>query len=712
MAQIDVSESEKSTKDGSEKILEEARARFKLAEESEKKNRDLALEDIRFRAGEHWPEDIKNLRANDKRPCLVINKIPSFIQQITNDQRQNRPSIKVHPVDDNGDEETAKIIQGLIRHIEYNSNADVAYDTGFESAVTGGRGYWRVVTAYVDPMSFDQELLIKRIRNPLSVFFDPASKEPDGSDANWAFVVENLSRDEFRALYPDAELSKGSEWESIGNDAPGWVETDGVRVAEYLYRVFERRKIALLSTGDTVLFDDLPEALPEGVEIVKTRIANVPVIKWCKINGCEILEETEWLGKWIPIIPVLGAEVDINGELILEGVVRNAKDPARMYDYWASAETEAIALAPRTPFIMAEGQDEGFEEQWATANTRNHSTLKYRPVSIGGQLMPPPQRNSFEPAVQAITQARMLASDDMKSTTGIYDAALGAKSNETSGIAIQRRNVQAQTSNFHFTDNLTRSIRHTGRVLIDLIPKIYDTARAARIIGEDGEQRIVKVNEPFKENGKEVLYELSAGKYDVTVDVGPSFATKRQEAAASMLELSKAVPQLIQIAGDLMVKNMDWPGAPEIAERLKKTLPPGLSDDPKQNAQDVPPQVQAQMQQMGQLVDQLTAKLNELQTEKEQKLIEIESRERIEMAKVQSNIEIEMAKLGSQEAIELLRQEVAQIEQRLALLNYDQPIETESESFPEEEREPMMAAEPEGIPTGGASPGTPMENSP
>lgn len=714
-------------KDGERKrkLLEKARSRFKLAEEAESVQRRLSLDDLRFRAGEQWDERIKNDRDRDGRPCLVINRIPQFVQQLTNDQRQNRPSIKIHPVDDKADIETAKIIQGLMRHIEYNSNADVAYDTAYESAVIGGRGFWRIQTDYADPLSFEQEILIKRIRNHFSVFFDPFSKEPDGSDANFAFIVEDLSKDEFKEQYPDSELCKaGADWESLGNTVPGWIETDGCRIAEYFYKEYEDRKIVLLSDGETYEESELPAQLPEGVAVVDRRTAKVPVIKWCKFNGYEILKEMDCHGRWLPIVPVYGAELDIDGERILEGIVRNAKDPARMYNYWKSAETEAIALAPRTPFIMAEGQDEGYEEDWETANRRNHARLVYKPVSINGQPAPPPQRNAVEPAVGAITQAARYAADDIKATTGIFDAALGARSNETSGIAIQRRNNQAQTSNFHFTDNLTRSMKHTGRIIVDLIPFIYDTERYARIVGEDGEQKVVPLNQPFEKGGKQVLYAMDVGKYDVTVDVGPSYASKRQEAVMSMIEMTKSIPTIGQAAPDIIARNMDWPGAQELSERLKKTLPPNLTENPDDKKPEIPPQIQQQMQQMGQMIEQLTGKLHEAHDTMDQKTLELESKERIEMSKLQVELELGMAKLGSVESIELMRQELRQIEQRMQLLKFDQPIADEPEqapmSAPQGDSQGMPPQQmPGGSPAGpsmsgqpspgGASPGQPME---
>jgi hypothetical protein len=439
------------------------------------------------------------------------------------------------------------------------------------------------------------------------------------------------------------------------------------------------------------------------------------------MNAVEVLEMTDWMGTYIPVIPVYGTEYDIDGTRFLEGVVRNAKDPARAYNYWTSAQTEAIALAPRAPYIAAEGQIEGYEDDWANANNKNLSTLIYKPTSIAGIPVAPPQRNAVEPAVQAITQARMMATDDIKATTGIYDASLGAASNETSGVAIQRRNNQALTSNFHFVDNLTRSQRHTGRILVDLIPKIYDTPRIARVVTDENEQKIVRVNDPtFVENGKATLYALDAGKYDVTIDTGPSYQTKREEAVASMLEMTRSVPQIGAVAADLMVKNMDWPGAQEVAERIKKTLPPNLVDDPK-NKQPLPPDVQAKMDQMSQMVSNLSEELHKAMDEKEKKVLEIESNERIAFKKLEVQVEIEMAKLGAKDSIELLNHEIAQINQRLQLLQIQEPVEDES---PQQEAQESYSTQntlgangagsemAEHYPTGGQSPGLPLGENP
>lgn len=693
------------SKDTQEAILEIAKKRFQLAVDAEAQSRTEELDDLQFLAGNQWPEDVRKDREADNRPCLTINRLPQFVRQVTNDQRQNRPSINVSPVDSGADVDTAKIFQGIIRHIEQNSNADVAYDTAAEGAAGRGIGYFRLTTDYVDETSFEQEIFIKRIRNRFSVYLDPHYQEPDASDANWGFIFEDLSVDDYKAQYPNSQLASMDDWQSIGDQIPDWVNAETVRVAEYFYREYEESEILLLVDGSTLALKDVPKGKEIPKEAIKSRRkVSVCTIKWCKLNAVEILDETEWPGKWIPIIPVIGDELDINGRVTRSGIIRHAKDPQRMYNIWASAETETIGMAPRAPFIGAAGQFDGFAEQWRTANTRSHAFLEYNPKNVNGQPVGPPQRNVYEPPVQAITNARMQSSEDLKATTGIYDASLGARSNENSGVAIQRRNMQAQTNNFHYIDNLSRAMRHCGRQIVDLIPKIYDTARSVRIIGEDGETDMARVNQIFTEGGQEKSYWLGQGRYDVTISTGPSYATKRQEAVASMLDMSKVAPQLMQVAGDLLVKNMDWPGAQDIADRLKKTLPPGVADDKKDQA-PIPPQVQAQLQQMGQMIQNLTGALNQAHDQLDGKRMELESRERIAFAQIEADITKTMATIDQKDALELMKQEIA-------VIKHQQQLDHSQSQFESKSAQDAAALAAQTQPTGGSSPGTPVESNP
>ena len=682
--EIEESEAHEAGESNDEELLEQIKHNFEADEEAWRDVRQDALNDWKFRAGDQWPEAIKRERDQDDRPCLVINKMPQYINQITNEQRQNRPSIKISPVDDFADVETAKVFQGIIKHIENSSNASVAYDNATDGAATGGLGYIMVTTDYCDEMSFDQEIQIKQVYDWASVYFDASSKEPDGSDANHAFIHEEMSKDEFKREYPDAKISQMTDWTSIG-DTDGWISKNTCRVASYIYKKHTKSKIYQirdLVTGKTLTAkkDELPED-KSSYEILNERETLIPSIEWVKTNGHEILERTDWPGKWIPIIPVYGKSLIVDGKRILESVIRHAKDSQKMLNYWASTESETIALAPKAPFIVADGQiPDEYKNIWKSANRKNTAYLPYKPVSAGGQMVGPPQRNAYEAPIGAITQARMQSNDDIKATTGIYDASLGSKSNETSGIAIARRNNQAQTSNFHFIDNLNRSIRHVGKILVDLIPKIYDTERALRIIGEDGTEEVVKVNTVFDGKPKN---KLDAGKYDVVVESGPSFATRRQEAAAMMIDMTKAFPNFAQVAGDLILGNMDWPGAKEMQARIRKTLPPGLVDD-KQDS-NIPEEAKAKMGQMEQMIHQISGQLEQATQALNQKKIETESRERIETLKVNAQLEIAKAQIESKEAlagfqahISTLDDDIMMMKQRLGLLNFGTPLENES----------------------------------
>jgi len=696
-------------------IIATAKKRFQLAEEATREIRTLGDEDIRFLTGDQWPEEIKNARKIDGRPILTINRVAQVVRQITNDSKLNRPSIKVFPVDDKADPETAKIIQGLIRSIENESNAEVAYDTGFENAARRSYGFWRIVTEYESPTSFKQKILIKRIRNPNSVQLDPFSKEKDGSDANWGFIFDDVPHDDFKSEYSDSGLAKLSDWETETAQSQGWINGKTCRIAEYFLKDYEDAELVLLSNGEAALKKDILKALEYYKSIGQlvtptdvTRKTKIPVIKWYKLNSIEILETKTFPGQYIPIIPTYGDEYDIDGKLILESVVRHSKDPQRMLNYWKSTETETITLAPKAPYVAAEGQiPKEYAGMWKSSAIRNHPYLIYKPTTHEGHLVPAPQRQVFEPPVQAVTQASQLASEDIKYTSGVTDAAMGNRSNEMSGIAIQRRANQAQTNNFHFTDNQNISIKHTGRILVDIIPIVYDTPQAIRILGEDDQQEIIRIHELFKYKGVPKVFNFSVGKYDVTCETGPGFATKRQEAAASMMDFVKAMPQQAGAVVDLIAKNLDWPGNADFVERLRKTLAPGLVDD-KEKA-PIPPEVQGQMQQMDQMIQQLTEKLNEQNELVNTKRMELESKERIEFAKMEVDLKKELLKQSAPGSLALLEQEIAQINKRLELLDIDQPINNDFEdSAPDQDMSMQNNINQQQPPTDGLSSGQPM----
>lgn len=652
-------------------IITEALQRFKQAEDAENDWRNTGLEADKFATGEQWPRNVKQAREVESRPCLTINRMMQFVRQVTNDARMNRPSVKIDPVDDS-DKDVAEILEGLVRHIQVASNADVAYDTACQSQVTKGWGYFRVITDYCDDDTFDQNILIKRVKNAFSVYFDPYCQEPDYSDAKFAFVVSDIPMEEFKRDYPNADTSS-LVFTTTGDTPPDWATNDTIRVCEYFSVEEKPGKLYQFSDGMSVGGDDAEavkkQAEAAGVQVVKERDTKVRKVIWRKITAAEVLEEKEWPGKFIPIIPVLGEDVDVDGKRHLTGMVYSAMDSQRQYNYMSTAQTEAIALAPKSPFIMAAGQVEGYEAFWKNANNVAYAYLPYNAINVDGQSVPPPQRNQAEPPIQAMVIATQKASEDMKATTGIFDANLGAKSNETSGKAIMARQKEGDVSNFHYIDNLSRAIRHLGVILIDLIPKIYDAPRVLRIVKPDMTSKMVPVNQPVGPDNKPIqpgmegvakIYDLTTGKYSVTVEVGPSFSTKRQEAADAMTSVIQAAPEIMQICGDLLVKNLDFPGADEMAERLHKALPPQLQDQ-DDGGEKVPPKAQAQMAQMDQMVQQLTQAVHQLQDEKDMKAADLASKEKIAAQGNETQLVIAAMKQEMMGSMELLKAELGQI---------------------------------------------------
>lgn len=663
-------------------FLSTARKRFLLSSQAEAKLREKMRDDQRFRDADQWPANVKSERESDQRPCLTINRLPVFIRQVTNQQRQSKPSIQINPVDSGSDPETAEVLQGIIRHIEIQSQADVAYDTACDHQVTMGRGFVRIVVEWSELNPWEQEIRIKRIRNPFTVYFDPACQEVDYRDARFAFVVEDIPRDQFVAKYGVEAATNSMIFQSIGDRAGDWYPEGKIRVAEYFYVDATTEKVSLLSNGEQMsaaqLADpDVKEFMATtGVTVTRTRTIEKRTIKWAKITGSAILEQAEWPGRWIPIVPVLGDEIDLNGELDLKGMVRDAKDPQRMYNYWVSAETEMIALAPRAPFIGYEGQFEGHEDQWKLANRRNFPYLQTKPMTIGGQPAPHPQRNAVEPPIAALVAATRQSDNDLKAVTGFYDASLGEQGPESSGRAILARQKQGDIANINWLDNLGRAIRAVGRICLDLVPKIYDTPRVMRILGLDEQPMMVKVGpkeslpntEPSEDElqqGIKGIYALDVGRYDVTVSVGPSYASRRQEAVEAMTAFIQAFPAAAPMIGDVLAESMDWPGATVVARRLKKMLPPQLQDK-EPGTPEIPQEIQQQLQQQGMMLEQAKQAMQEMQKVIDSKQVEATSRERIAMINAQKDMAIAGIESKTDAAVALAQQQMTQFATTLA----------------------------------------------
>jgi hypothetical protein len=584
-------------------IIDEAKQFLKFANDADTMNRQEALEDLKFASGgDQWPVDLQNSRNLESRPVLTINKLDGYCRQVTNQQRQQRPRIKVHATNTTEDAAEAKVVQGIIRHIEVNSNADNAYDNAYNYAVRMGWGYWRVDHRYVREDSFDQEIFIDPIDNPFTVYLDPNSIAVDGSDQERCLITTMMPKTTFRELYPDVDetsfLSRGT-----GDTQSEWITKEDIRVAEYWYTVREPATLYQLSDGSVRFADDknfFKKIETAGLFVVNERKSIKRTIKWKKLTAVSVLEERDWPGYYIPIIPVYGRHVVIGDKRKKFGMVRHAKDAQRMYNFWVTSLTESVALAPKAKWIMAEGQDEGHELDWAAANIKSMATLRYKQTDIDGNPAPPPIRLQPEPPPAGVMAAAQEINSDMATIIGIYDPSQQLPGN-MSGKALNGQQMQVDLTNFDLYDNLTKSIAYTGKVILDLIPKIYDTERIMRIIGDDGKPDLISINERTAV-GK-VKNDVTVGQYDVVMETGPGYNSKRQEAVEAMMPLLQGNEQLFNAAADLVFRNMDFPGADTIADRLAAMNPMAQIDEHS----DIPPQAQiaikaaqGQVQQMQQ----------------------------------------------------------------------------------------------------------------
>ena len=612
-------------------IIQEAVDFLKFSNDADTMNRQEALEDLKFVNGDQWPVELQNSRNLESRPVLTINKLDTYCRQVTNQQRQQRPRIKVHATNTEADAKVAKVISGVIRHIEVNSNADHAYDNGFDYAVRMGWGFWRVTTKYVREDSFDQEIYIEPVDNPFTVYFDPNSIAPDGSDAEKCLVTTMMPKEVFRKLYPDLDDGTSFTQRGTGDSQSEWITKEDIRIAEYFYTVREKATLYHLSDGSMKFADgkDFFQRIEmAGLTVIDERPSFKKTIKWKKMTAIEVIEERDWPGRFIPIVPCYGRHVVIGDKRKKFGMIRNAKDPQRMYNFWQTSLTESIALAPKAKWIMAEGQDEGHENEWAQANVKSTSYLRYKQRDIDGQPAPPPQRLQPEPPPAGVITAASVINDDLQAIMGIFDPNQ-LPSGNISGKALNGQQQQIDLTNFDYYDNLTRSIAHTGKIILDLIPKIYDSQRVLRIIGDDGKPDLVTLNE--RNAVGEVMNDVTVGEYDVVMETGPGYNSKRQEAVDSMMGMLSADPTLMQTAGDLIFRNMDFPGADIIADRLA-TLNPLSQVDEKS---PIPPQVQMQLAQSQAQMQQMQQQLQQLQ-------MVIKQRQDIEQVKQDSETKREL----------------------------------------------------------------------
>ena len=626
-----------------EEILKEAKERFTRCQSWESAWRERAKFDIRFANGDalnhgQWDGNVRTDRG--ERPCLTYNQVRQHNLQVVNDARQNKAQIKVTPTGGRASYEAAQVFAGIIRRIEYQSKAVDAYSTAIYHQVESGIGYVRVETDYVDNQSFDLDLFIRRIADPFTIYMDPDAKDYDKADANFAFVFEDVPRDRYEEEYGEED----SPAPVTLDHSDGWNDKDHVRVAEYWRRNINNVTIHRLADGTVVRDDEIPAELRDEIKplIVKSRTVAEPEIEWFKLAGDKIIDREEWPGKYIPIVPFIGEELIVDRELDRKGHTRSQIDAQRIYNYWASAAVEQVALQTKTPYVATAAAVENRTEQWSTANTKNWSVLVYNGTDEHGNAIPPPAREAPPTMAQAYITGMTIARQDLMSVTGQYQAELGMPSNERSGIAIQQRQRQGDTATYHYIDNQAKGIRQVGRILLDLIPKIYDVQRVVMTLAEDGGEAkvVVQPNAPeaHQQVGQQpdgsvaqltqgqaqqqmedpdqpdptIIFNPNIGAYDVEADVGPSYGTQRQEAANAFSEIMQQNPAAFQIVGDFWAQNSDFPGADELADRLKRGLPPAYKPGPDPQVVALQQQQQATAQHAQQLLGQADQEIAQL----------------------------------------------------------------------------------------------------
>lgn len=587
--------------------LQDEIAEFEAHSDHWQETRTAMLNSLQFnRLGIQWDSKIEEMREKAGRPVLTINKAPSFARQVINEARRNKPSIKTHPADDKADVETAEIIDGLIRNIEYSSCAGTVYDTALEYAVYCGAGYFEVDIDFASYDQFDQDIFLRRITNPLSVYPDMYSVGATGEDWNRCWVTEMMDKKAFEAEYPGAEVV---DWKG-GSYDERWIDEDDIRIACRWSREELEAELVKLADGQIMLGDTYLEHKElfdaAGLMVVQQRPTTIFEVKKQIMTCSEILDEVDWPGRYIPVCPVFGEEFTVEGRRYFHGMFEHSMDSQKMYNYWRSATTELVALQPKAPFIGPKGAFDSDSGNWAKANIENHPYLMY-----DGDVAP--TREAPPQIPQGTFQEAMSADMDMKAILNMYDPAMGdRKESEISGKAVREWRTGSDTANFHFMDNLSRALEYAGRVIIDLIPHVYSEQRIIRVLGLDGEPENVPIMQEYpdpKKQGAMRVNDFSIGRYDLTVQTGPSFTTRRQEALETMQSMVSSAPQLMGIIGDLIAKNMDWDGADEIAKRLKAMLPPQIAA--LENMEGIPEEARAHIAQAQGAVQNLTQQLQQ-----------------------------------------------------------------------------------------------------
>lgn len=705
--EVEVEEDDEAKSKRHAKILERARERWQLALDADQKQRERELEDLKFARGlteDQWPQGILDARlgltqgggkGTAARPTLTIPKLKQPITQVQNELKSARYGVQIKCKDENADEEIAEVLQGLYRVIEVDSNAQYARSWAGGRAIICGRGWYRVLTEYANDGDFDLDIRIESIHNQGAVYVDPGAVKPDASDMEYAFVIEDVPLAEFKRRWGKAKAGKrkgdGSgadalDLESQTDAPPDWIDSTYTRVAEYWeidheertlwYSpllppelgnrvVVDKQGVAYTTEGDEIPFDLDLKGLKRDRD-ARSRPVDVRTVKRYVITGCDVLEEAEWDGKWIPLIPVYGEKHVIDGKTTSYlGMVTPAKDAQRSYNYSVSTEMESLGLTNRAPYVLDPKQIEGYEGVWANANVTNPAWLPAKQYDDEGRQYVPPQRNVVEPALAGVVAVIQQADQDIKATTGRFDPSLGAmSSNERSGRAIKELKQQGEQSSSHFLENLAQvSMPHEARIILDLIPKVYDRpGRILRTLGKDDqtEQMVMVAGPngqpmpmPAQAQGKPAptAVDLAKGQYTVTISVGKSAATQRDANLDLLMALAESTKGgSVPFTADLIAKQMDGPIGDEMAERME-LMNPAIAQAKAAKQQGVPPEAQAAIVAMQQQMQQMQQALQEAQQVIATEQHKAQAQAQIEMQKAQAQAELKARDIESQAQI-------------------------------------------------------------
>lgn len=607
-----------------EKILGEAKERFRRCQSRESNARNNWKSDLAFGYGDdtnnfQWDDGALDTRTAQGKPTFTVNRTKNYCYQILNDCLQNKAQIEVRAVGGGATYQAAQVMEGIVRHIEYISNAQAAYEKAAHDMIFGGIGYFRIVTDYASDEDFSQEIYIRRVPDALSVYLDPHIQQFDGSDAQYAFVFSDMDVDEFKASYPRykdliASMPLGLEdWDA------DWMREDRIRVAEYFRVTYQEDTLHHLPDGSVARESDVEDPRDMRALSLNSRTVRKPQVEWYLIAGNTIVDTTIWPGRYIPICRVVGTETEIEGELDRAGHVRGLRSPQVSYNYYTSAGIEFVALQVKSPFIADVKSIENLEEYWRDANIKNFSVLPYNGISDDGNPLEQPKRVDPPQYAGAFLDGMKIAASEMEMTSGQPPAAMGDTSNERSGKAVLERQRGAAQQTYHFIDHLSQALRFAGKIIIDLIPKIYDVPKVMKIVQPDGQFQTIQIDpngqqahqqvqaldiESFDPQQVAMIFAPGVGTYDVVAEVGPQYTTRRQEFVSAMMDMMAENPQLSMLCGDLVFSNLDFPGAQDVAQRMRRVLAatnPAAVDNQDPQIQELQKQLAVQHQMMDQM---------------------------------------------------------------------------------------------------------------